>query len=383
METVFGIIVGLIILTIIVALHEFGHAIVARRNGVIVEEFGIGFPPRAKVWKMKKSLLGKNVEYTLNWLPLGGFVKLQGEHDDDTKPGDYGRATFWQKTKILLAGVVANWLTAVVLLTILAPFGIPKVLDNQFHVANDTVVTNSLPTLNYVGTGSPAETAGLRVGDELVRVAGRPLDSAGDLATLTQENKGKTIEIIYNRNGVENTTSASLRSENSDGKGYLGAGDYQRSTYHSTWSAPIVGVGLTWQLTQATYQGLGDTVANLTRGLYHKLDGSSTQANQELTAAGSNVTGPVGLIGVILPGLVKAGLDYVVLISAVIAVSLAAINVLPIPALDGGRWFLTAIYRLRKKPLTADAEEKINGYGFMALIGLIILITIVDVTRFF
>ena len=112
METVFGIIVGLLVLTIIVVLHELGHALVAKRNGVIVEEFGIGFPPKAWGKKLSRSILGKNVVYSVNWLPLGGFVKLQGEHDTDTKKGDYGRATFWQKTKILLAGVAANWLTA-------------------------------------------------------------------------------------------------------------------------------------------------------------------------------------------------------------------------------------------------------------------------------
>ena len=76
-----------------------------------VEEFGIGFPPAAYKKNVKKSFLGKNVVYSVNWLPLGGFVKLQGEHDDDKKPGDYGAATFWQKTKILLAGVAMNWLT--------------------------------------------------------------------------------------------------------------------------------------------------------------------------------------------------------------------------------------------------------------------------------
>ena len=101
-----GIITGLIILVLLVVVHELGHGIVARRNGVIVEEFGIGFPPKAWGKKVKRSILGENVLFTLNWLPLGGFVKLQGEHDAANKKGDYGAATYWQKTKILLAGVV-------------------------------------------------------------------------------------------------------------------------------------------------------------------------------------------------------------------------------------------------------------------------------------
>src|SRR4051812_9745638 len=109
MELVFGIILGLLILVFLVVVHELGHAIVARRNGVVVEEFGIGFPPRAAAKKLKNGVL-----LTLNWLPLGGFVKLQGEHDAADKKGDYGATSFWQKTRILLAGVMINWIAAAV-----------------------------------------------------------------------------------------------------------------------------------------------------------------------------------------------------------------------------------------------------------------------------
>ncbi len=92
---ILGIITGLIILVLLVAVHEFGHGVVARRNGVVVEEFGIGFPPKAWGRKIKKSILGKNVTYTLNWLPLGGFVRLKGEHDSARGKGTYGQASFW------------------------------------------------------------------------------------------------------------------------------------------------------------------------------------------------------------------------------------------------------------------------------------------------
>jgi len=122
MQLVLEIIGGLLILVFLVVVHELGHAIVARRNGVVVEEFGIGFPPRA--WSKK---LKNGVVFSLNWLPLGGFVRMQGENDAADKKGDYGAATFGQKTRILLAGVLINWLVAAILLTILAITGLPKI----------------------------------------------------------------------------------------------------------------------------------------------------------------------------------------------------------------------------------------------------------------
>src|SRR5215213_7190961 len=95
---------GLVVMTILVVIHELGHAIVARRNGVVVEEFGIGFPPLAKSWRLRSG-----IKLSLNWLPLGGFVRLKGEHDDDKGEGTYGAASLWRKAKILLAGVAINW----------------------------------------------------------------------------------------------------------------------------------------------------------------------------------------------------------------------------------------------------------------------------------
>ena len=135
---ILGIILGLFVLILLVVLHELGHAMVAKRNGVKVEEFGVGFPPVAKKWKVKQSFLGENVTFSLNWLPLGGFVRLKGEYDSAKGKGTYGGSTFWAKTKILFAGVFMNWLTAIVLFTILAVIGLPKVLSHQVQLRFDT-----------------------------------------------------------------------------------------------------------------------------------------------------------------------------------------------------------------------------------------------------
>lgn len=150
MELIFGVILGLVILVLLVVVHELGHAIAARRNGVVVEEFGIGFPPKAWGKKLKNGVL-----FTLNWLPLGGFVKLKGEYDSADKKGDYGAATYWQKTKILLAGVLINWLVAAGILTVLAWVGLPKILPNQFSIASDTTMVKQPVELTVIAKDSP------------------------------------------------------------------------------------------------------------------------------------------------------------------------------------------------------------------------------------
>lgn len=381
-----GIIIGVIVLTLLVAAHELGHALVAKHYGTKVEEFGLGFPP--KVWGKtpKQSFLGKNVLFSINLLPLGGFVKMQGEHDDDKKPGDYGRMTFWQKSLTLLAGVIVNWLLAVVLLTLLAVIGLPKLLPNQFYVPSDAQITTQPVVLATVAEWLPAAKAGLETGDQILRFDGQPVESAEALAALSANNKGETVKVIYSRNSVEHETAVSLRADNADKRGYLGAGPSQQSqTIRSTWSAPLVGLCTTAQMTWVTLQGLGQMVVNGVSGLFMKLNPDQAvqkQADANLASVGNNVAGPLSIFGILFPAAEKAGPAYVILMAAIISLTLAVMNTLPFPALDGGRWFVTALYRLMKKPLTAEVEEKIHGIGFMFLMGLVILITIADIGKF-
>lgn len=379
MELLFGVIVGLFILVFLVVLHELGHAIAARRNGVVVEEFGIGFPPKA--WSKK---LKNGVEFSLNWLPLGGFVKLQGEHDAATKKGDYGAASFWVKTKILLAGVFINWVTAAVLLTVLAVTGLPKVLPNQFSVQGDTSEVSQLVKLTSVGEGSSAQKAGLKKGDEIVQFDGQSVASPQSLIDQTKVNAGKSVDVTYKRDGVEQRTTVSLRDNNDDGEGYLGVGSGQMATTKSTWSAPVVGVVVTGQLTLETLKGLGSLVGNLFTGLASQLSGDGAtreKGSKELNAAGDSVAGPIGILGVIFPAAQQAGLTQLVLLTAIISLTLAVMNVLPIPALDGGRWFTMAAFRLFKKKLTKEREEKIQTIGFLTLMALVVVVTFADVGK--
>lgn len=365
-----GIVTGLIILVLLVVIHELGHGISARRNGVIVEEFGIGFPPFAWGKRVKQSILGKNVLYSVNWLPLGGFVKLQGEYDSAKNKGDYGAATYWQKTKILLAGVLMNWLTAVVLFTILALIGMPKILPNQFSVPADTVTTTRPVTVVGIESKSPAEKAGLKKGDEILLVGTSDIESSAELAEATQANKGKEVTVTYSREGQEYTVPVTLRSNNSASKGYLGVSSNQQvSEIRATWSAPVVGAVTTLQLTGETFKALGTLVTDLFRG--------------DVEEASSKVSGPVGILGVIFPQMQQAGIKPLILLTAIISLSLAVMNVLPIPALDGGRWATMTLFKVLKKPLTKEREEKIQTAGFMALMALILLVTIADVSKLF
>ncbi|MDB5176911.1 MAG: rane protein of unknown function [Candidatus Saccharibacteria bacterium] len=378
---ILGIIVGIIALTFLVVVHELGHGIAARRNGVKVEEFGVGFPPLAWGKKIKQSILGKDVLFSINWLPLGGFVKMQGEYDASTKKGDYGAATFWVKTKILLAGVFINWLTAAVILTILAVTGMPQVIPGQFSVPADTKVIQQPVQLSTISADYPAAKAGLQARDKIIRFAGNEVKTTQEFIDLTHTYKGQNVEVVYDRGGTEATAHVQLK--NTSGV-VFGASLVQPSQTQSTWSAPIVGVATTAQLTGETFAGLGTLVGNLFNGILSQLSGDANvrkAGGAEVAAAGDSVAGPIGILGVIFPAASQAGLTQLLMLVAVVSIALAVMNVLPIPALDGGRWFTMAGFRLFRKKLTKEREEKIQAIGFMALMALVVLVTVADVGK--
>lgn len=356
------LIFGLLSFVGLIVLHELGHAIIAKRNGVEVEEFGIGFPPRLWGKKLKNGTL-----FSLNLLPLGGFVRLKGEHDAAEGSGTYGGASLWAKTKILLAGVVVNWLTAALIFTILAMTGLPQILPNQFTVASDTVANKPDVLAAVVVPGSPAADAGIKVGDKLLQLDGQDISSGRRLIELTEANAGKTVKLTFERQSRQQQLDISLKKERVPGQGYAGIGTgTEEILRRSTWSAPIVGVGLTAQFTQMTIEGLGSTIGHL----FHR----------EYQQAGQNVAGPVGIFTV-LQRSSEVGLTPVVFLIGIISLTLAVMNVLPIPALDGGRLFVTLIFHGLKRQLSKKREESIQMVGFLTLMALVAVITVVDVGR--
>lgn len=308
-------------------------------------------------------------------------MRLKGENDAATAKGSFGAARLKDKIKIMLAGVVVNFVVAVLLFTLLALIGMPKLIDNQFAMNGDTKVVSNEVRVGLVEPGSPAEKAGLLPNDQLLAIEGNnhrseTITSSEVLPVLTKERAGQEIHLQLRRGDETKDVHLTLRSENEvdasknsdEPKGYLGITPTEYTLQRSTWSAPIVGLGTTLQFSKLTYQGLG----NLLKGL---VGGNASQASDQ-------VSGPVGIFVLLREGS-NLGIRFVLMIIAVISLTLAIMNSLPIPALDGGRLFVTLLYRALKKPLTKQAEERIHGTGFLVLMGVFVLITIVDIRRFF
>ena len=316
---------------------------------------------------------------------------MKGESDADNAKGSFGKATYWRKTKILFGGVLANWLVAVLILTVLAWVGMPHYLENQFQVDGDTqVIALSNVKVTEVKEGSPAEDAGIKKDDELISI--RKINSDGfyfikdvnGLLEYDKENAGEEVYITYNRGGKTITSQTKLN--NIDAEYILGAGVTGEAIYRSTWSAPIVGVGLTFQITGETFKGLGQLFVNLFSGVFKQINPSEEvrqSGAEELKSAGDSVSGPIGIVGVLFPAVLQNGGAALFFFVALISVSLACMNVLPIPALDGGRWLMITIARLKRKRLTKKTEEKIVSRSFIVIIIIALIVTILDVMRIF
>lgn len=367
--------VGILAFVMLIVLHEFGHMVAAKRNGVVVEEFGVGFPPRA--WGKKlRNKKGDETLYSLNWLPLGGFVKLKGEHDDAKEKGSFGAAFLKTKVKILLAGVGMNFLTAWVLLTGLFLVGAPKLPfeslsfygKEQMVVKSDTKVSSSETYAGAISKNSPAVEAGLEAGDKILSLGGQNLDGGISLAELTSKLAGSTEELSFEKeDGEILTKEVKLRQKGAEG-GVLGVQVVEAVKFKSGWSAPINALTTMYQSGEATFRGIGYAISNLAHGEGEK--------------ASEVVGGPIATVDAI-KGVSEVGLAQLVMLIALISLSLGIMNVLPIPALDGGRLFLILLFRLRKKVLTKEKEEKINAWGMGILLSLIVLISVVDVKRIF
>lgn len=386
---------GLLLFISLILVHEWGHFIMARRNGVDVEEFGLGFPPPIKGKKLKSGMI-----LSLNWLPLGGFVKMKGEHDSDERQGSLGAASLGVKTKIMLAGIFMNLVAGLVLLTILAWIGMPKLItqesvgQDQFTVASDTKVIKRSVLAGPILPGSPAQKIGLRSSDRLESISGGGqtlyTHDLQQLRDATSHFAGQKVTIRYERNGSLETAHTTLLSKavvaasqkTDNPKGYLGVIPNNITIQRSTWSAPIVALGLTKQITVLTFQGLGHALAGLGSAIAGLVTSNHQARLNGQETASSQVGGPVA-IGVALWNSGSLGFNFMLLLIALISLTLAIMNILPIPALDGGRLAMMLVSRgVFRRPLSRLTEERIVGASFLVILALVALITIVDVKRY-
>ena len=428
-QIVVGIVGGLFLLMILVLIHELGHAIAALRNGVEVEEFGLGMPPKAlelgyvlhfaKDKKTGKKVRGKFVKksadekifakkygkiesktlITLNWLlPLGGFCKMKGESDSDRRKGSFGAATFFAKTKILLAGVSVNLVAAMAIFTVLAWIGLPVVDGSQWSMPGDNYGNAGTVVVESVAKNSPAAKSDLKAGDEIREMSVNQINGVGkivgvkdtkkmtiatEVGDFTHAHEGEKVNVEISRNGKTFAKTVQLNSAKNAANGVLGVvmKQGQNPTIRATWSAPLVGIVNTLQFVWMTLAGLVGMIASLLTGVFGLIFGIHG-AGAEIGAASSSVAGPVGIFGILAQG-IFAGPTQLLFIMGIISLTLTVMNLLPVPAFDGGRWYLIAWYRIRRKDLTEEKEGRAVGIGVIIIIAIFVLATLSDILKLF
>ena len=360
------ILIVIAILILLIVTHELGHFIAAKLFGVRVEEFGVGYPPRA----LSFGTWG-NTEYTLNWIPFGGFVRLFGEDADARGKGSFNEAKHYKQAIILVAGVAMNALVAWLLFAAALHAGIPQVVDPG------TLPPTAAAHLEIsdVVAGSPASVVGIATGDEILSMT----DANGvALTTLTPQSVsnyvkvrgGQKIVVVYKHQDA--TSSATIIPANAVIPGSaatpaLGVGLVEVSNVSLPWREAFI-QGLT--NTREAFKTVGLSLWDLVTGIFR---GS---ANLQ------DVVGPVGLVGVVGQA-AQNGAGQVLALAGFIGVNLAIINLIPIPALDGGRLVVVAFEAITRRKSPPLLIQILNTIGIALIILLMITVTYHDIARLF
>lgn len=349
------IIVFVFTLGVLVLVHEFGHFITAKKMGVAVEEFGIGFPPR--LWSVKK----KETLYSINALPLGGFVKLKGESVTEENQGQarqsdsFAAKKIWQRAVIIVAGVAMNLFLAVVLLGFGFLIGLPSAIDNLDHSAK---VRDTKMQIVQVEAGSAADQAGLQAGDAITHLNGEPYQSLDNFLQKKGQLAGQNITLTVNSAGESKDNSLALGSD-----AFLGVTLVEVGIVSYPWYLVLFkGIEATFFIVVQIFQALWQMITSLV--VEQKVVGE--------------VAGPVG-IAVLANQVAKLGLPYIVQFIALLSINLAVFNLLPWPALDGGRLFFLLIEKIKGRPVNHKLETIIHNTGFILLILLVLLVTFKDI----
>jgi regulator of sigma E protease len=348
----------IVILSFLVIIHELGHFLVARWAKIKVEEFGLGYPPKA--WTLFKDKMG--TIYTLNWLPFGGFVRMFGEDSqEETKEGSFASRPAWKRMLVVLAGAVVNFTFGVIAFGMIYSWhGIPTELGGV--------------RIEELAPGSPAESAGIPVGSLVtaIEVGEERIEvkEGGDLIGTVAQYRGQTVRLLTDDGNAYDMYVRTVE-EVPEGQGALGVTlrDFEMKFY-PWWQMPFRGM---WVGLQSAITFGGMILVAL---------GTMIKELVTMGTVPADVAGPVGIVyQAEKQGFLREGFWGQLNFAAILSINLAIINVLPFPALDGGRAFLLAIEMVFRKRVKPRIEQWLNTTGFLLLIGLILLISIRDVGR--
>ncbi len=353
----FVTIIVIVGLSVLILGHELGHFAAAKLFGLRVDEFGFGFPPRMWAWRRKGNETLRRTqgetEYSLNWLPFGGFVKIAGENPEENAvppSKEEQKRLFhfqpaWKRVVVLVAGVAVNFLLGWWLLTATLMLGTPSAV-----------------MIAGVSPNSPADAAGLRAGDVINGFA-----TTDEFIAFVSANRGTSVAIRTVRGDGEKTFEFTPRVNPPAGEGALGV-------QLAGTGAPPMGFG------SALWEGLKSSVYVI--GLTFQALGDLLRSLLSQGQVPGDIVGPLGIVAV-AQRTGSLGIAYLFELLSLISLNLAVINLIPFPALDGGRVLFTAIEKIKGSPIPRRIEGTVNGVGFVLLLALMVLVTVRDVVRWF
>ncbi len=327
------VILALVLFLFLIFPHELGHFMMARAVGVKVNEFAFGMGPA--VWQKQ----GRETLYSIRIFPVGGFCAMEGENEESDHEGAFNNKPWWAKILVLIAGAAMNVLIAAVVMSVII-------------LISGTATT----TVDKVENGSPAQIAGLKQGDKIEYISGKKIEDWNNVSKFIG-NKGKKIEIKVNRNGKYETFKINPRKEKD--RYVIGITPVIEK---SPSKAIIGGFKSTWYITRQMYKSLGMLASG--------------------NVAMKDVSGPVGMIGLVHQSATQGLISFFYLV-ALISLNLAIFNLLPLPALDGGRIIFVIIRMITGKAITDKQEAMVHGAGMVLLLSLMVFVTWNDIIKLF
>lgn len=356
------IIVFIAVFAAIVLVHEWGHFYTARKAGIKVEEFGFGFPPKMFSWKKN------DVVYSINWIPLGGFVKIYGE-DGDAKGEEYsfGAKSILTRSIVILAGVTMNFVFAILLLSFGFWYGTPQAISE----VSEGSVRDAQITIIQTSPESPAQIAGIKIGDAITAIAYNEIKQDISETKVAQDfiaaHKGQEITLFLKRGNETLEKKVTPRENAPVDQGALGVVLERTGIVSYPWyKAPVEGIKAAFSMAWLFISTFAQIIGNL---FTH-------------SKAIGDVAGPVG-IAVMTYQVTELGIPYIIQFAVILSINLAIINALPFPALDGGRFFFLLIEAIKGSPVSKRFEQLANTSGFVFLMILMLIITIRDVAKLF